>query len=536
MFSDDDGRPDNTGDSPKETGKRSALVTLVEPERPTKRCGFTRCPEDVVLVGRHGATQQHELKRWPQEMADWVGHLEAAIGLRRSRLGAQIRALKVAAGFAGLGSHTQVFRESGLLHRDMRAAEPKPHAKEHQRANNLMAEHHYDNITDMTEGLRAPCARCGTACPPPTERPDIFIAGFSCQAFSTMRAKSFKSTPPHRHPKFSAIHLTVEYILRRRPLSVLLENTMGLRRRVEVDGENISGLQYLKEALHPHYHVAWVPLDLCAWVSVRRPRWWIFAIATELGSEDLVMEACAIATEIQANRARFPPSPLNSFAMTRGTHEWDMSVLLGMSGQLEALPSRRPAEEMSWKKQVDLQRSAWRLQGIPGHDSHPLATAALRGLRGTAREREILEVYLMAASLAKGLSLNNADLHTASQDLTADVSQNLSWLRPDTPGVSSVFCTGSRIYSFKEDRILLAEELLGAVGWRIPGRQPPTCSTLSNHDLQDMVGECMALPCLAAAAWALILAIGDRMPDAWSSCGAGQALAVSQGAAASNPT
>ena len=426
------------------------------------------------------------------------------------------------------------FTSVRLLYRDICAAEPKPHAKVYQRANSLMAEHHFDNISDMTEGLPAPCARCGKACPPPTERPDIFIAGFSCQAFSTMRAKSFKSMPPHQHPKFSAIQLTVEYILSRRPLSALLENTMGLSRRIELSGENISGLQYLKEALHPHYHVSWVSLDLCPWVSVRRPRWWIFATATELGSEDLVMEACAIAREIQANRASFPPTPLNSFAMTRGTHEWDMSVLLGMSGQLEALPNRRPADETSWKRQVDQQRSAWRFQGIPGHDSHPLATAALRGLRGTSREREVLEVHLMAASLAQGLSLNKADLHTASHNLTADVSQNLSWLRPDIPGASSVFCTGSRIYSFKEDRVLLAEELLGAVGWRIPGRQPPTCSSLSNHDLQDLVGECMALPCLAAAVWALILALGDRMPDAWSSCRAGQALAASPGAAASS--
>jgi hypothetical protein len=29
-----------------------------------------------------------------------------------------------------------------------------------------------------------------------------------------------------------------------------------------------------------------------------------------------------------------------------------------------------------------------------------------------------------------------------------------------------------------------------------------------------LVGECMALPCLAAAMWALILAIGEDMPSA----------------------
>ena len=511
MFSDDDQSDDDRLLAPSHS-KETKRNTSTPPHPPTKRCGVTRCPIDVVV----GGWLDGEVKRWPEEKADWVGHLEAAISLRRSRLGQQLRALNIAGGFVGLGSHAQVLRETGLLYRDMCAAEPKPHAKEFQRANRLMAEHHFDDIADMTRGGPASCARCGTSCIAPHETPDIFIAGFSCQAFSTMRAKSFKLVPPQEHPKFSAIHATVQYILHMRPLSALLENTMGLSRRIEIDGESTSGLQFLKEALHPHYHVGWVKLDLCMWVSARRPRWWIFAISSELGSEDMVRTACTIATEIQANRARFPTASLNSFAMTRGTHEWDRSVLAGMSGQKDALQSRRPDDKMSWKKQTDSQRAAWRSHGVPGHDSHPLATAALRGLRGTPREREVLEVFLMAASLSKGLSLSTADLNIVRQELTADVSQNLSWLRPDNPGVSSVFCTGARIYSFKEDRLLLAEELLAAVGWRIPGREPPTCRSLSNHDLQDLVGECMALPCLAAAVWALILAIGEHMPSAWT--------------------
>jgi hypothetical protein len=90
------------------------------------------------------------------------------------------------------------------------------------------------------------------------------------------------------------------------------------------------------------------------------------AISSVLGSEDMVTTACAIATEIQANRATFPAASLNSFALTRGTHEWDQLVLAGMSGQKEALPSRRPANEMSWKKQVDSQRAAWRAQAFQG--------------------------------------------------------------------------------------------------------------------------------------------------------------------------
>lgn len=514
MFSDDGCSDDDT---PLDGRSRDTTRKALTPQHPlTKRCRVTDCPKDVVVASLLDGTRQHETNRWPEEMADWVGHLEATISLQHSRLGQQLRALNIAGGFVGLGSHGKVLRETGLLFRDMCAAEPKPHAKEFQRANGLMAEHHFDDIADMTGGLPAPCARCGTSCMAPKDKPDIFIAGFSCQAFSTMRAKSFKSVPPQEHPKFSAIHATVQYMLHIRPRSALLENTMGLSRRMAINGESTNGLQFLKDALHPHYHVGWVPLDLCVWVTARRPRWWIFAISSELGSEDMVTTACTIATEIQANRATFPAASLNSFALTRGTHEWDRLVLAGMSGQKEALPSRRPANEMSWKKQVDSQRAAWRAQGIPGHDSHPLATAALRGLRGTEREREILEVFLMTASLSKGLSLSEADLNIVRQDLTADVSQNLSWLRPDDPGVSTVFCTGARIYSFKEDRVLLPAELLAAVGWRIPGRQPPTCGSLSNHDVQDLVGECMALPCLAAAIWALILAIGQHMPGAWS--------------------
>ena len=94
MFSDDDHSDDDRLLAPSHS-KETKINTSTPPHPPTKRCGVTRCPIDVVV----GGWLDGEVKRWPKEKADWVGHLEAAISLRRSRLGQQLRALNIAGGF-----------------------------------------------------------------------------------------------------------------------------------------------------------------------------------------------------------------------------------------------------------------------------------------------------------------------------------------------------------------------------------------------------------------------------------------------------
>ena len=156
---------------------------------------------------------------------------------------------------------------------------------------------------------------------------------------------------------------------------------------------------------------------------------------------------------------------------------------------------------------------------MQGSESNPLAAASLRGLTGTEREREVLEVFLMQACFAQGCSLlDDASVQAVKAELVADVSQNLSWLRPEHGGVAGVFCTESRVYSFGHDRLVLPQEQLAAMGWQVPGQPStrPNCSGLSSTEIQDLVGECQALPCLAAAIWGMLLSASTKVPGLWA--------------------
>ena len=141
--------------------------------------------------------------------------------------------------------------------------------------------------------------------------------------------------------------------------------------------------------------------------------------------------------------------------------------------------------------------------------------ANLQGMWDTKREIKVLEVFLISSCLQQGLSpATPDDLKKTSQNRTADISQNLSWLRPDRGHITGVFCTESRVYSFAEDRLLHPVELLGSVGWKT-STTGPNINGLTVAELQDLVGECQALQCLGAATWALILAVGSALPGAW---------------------
>ena len=162
------------------------------------------------------------------------------------------------------------------------SAEPKAHAKLFQINNGLMAQHHYDDLRVLLEGSSAYCASCHKLCQPPPERPDLFLAGFSCQPFSSMRKKHMKATPPNKHAKFDALPLVVEYCMKRQPRLAVLENTKGFGCEMEIDGRRVVGCEWLREQLSSVYFMSWVSLDLRAWVNVRRPRLWIFGYTKTL--------------------------------------------------------------------------------------------------------------------------------------------------------------------------------------------------------------------------------------------------------------
>jgi hypothetical protein len=171
-------------------------------------------------------------------------------------------------------------------------------------------------------------------------------------------------------------------------------------------------------------------------------------------------------------------------------------------------------EETRWKTQTLKQRRALADAGCAWHSARPMAAATLGGLCGTEREREVLEAFLLTSCHAQGLSpLNPTELSQAKADLTADISQNPVWLQPRRGKSASVYCTKSRVYSFEHDRLFSPRELLGSLGWKTPTTAPETAG-LTDAQVQDLVGEAQALPCLAAATWGLLLAVwGEHRPS-----------------------
>jgi site-specific DNA-cytosine methylase len=168
------------------------------------------------------AASMRQESSWPEELE------QAMVGVLTSGRRKQERPLLVVEAFKGLGPLGRVLRDTGLTVRELAAAEPKPHAKEFQKRNGLLAEHHFDDIRALIQGGRAPCfVHHGAECKVPEERADIFGGGFACQPTSTQRRSSRKRVKAEDHDLFVTARLTVEYLLVRRPRAALLEQTMG---------------------------------------------------------------------------------------------------------------------------------------------------------------------------------------------------------------------------------------------------------------------------------------------------------------------
>ena len=74
--------------------------------------------------------------------------------------------------------------------------------------------------------------------------------------------------------------------------------------------------------------------------------------------------------------------------------------------------------EFGWQVECDQARAEMHARGFSGHDLHPLRSAALTGLAGHPREREILEVALLGAMETMGLNPQSAaDVENAKQQL-----------------------------------------------------------------------------------------------------------------------
>ena len=244
-----------------------------------------------------------------------------------------------------------------------------------------------------------------------------------------------------------------------------------------------------------------------------------FCVHVDFRSAEVGREACRLTTVIQERRALHPPAHIAEFMFAPESPEWLSQVRSGLAGSLA--PVRMEVPDAAWLRQVTAQRDRWRQSGLDGHDSHPLVHAALRGLSMRSRERAVLEVHLIQACLDMGGSPTSPeDIASAKKLLVRDCSQNLRRIqgaactKRDAHGnttslACSSVCTGARLYSYQWDRKLLPEEIQAP-------RHSVNCRNVTTQELQDLVGECQALPNWGVAIMALILSCGQRLPGVWA--------------------
>ena len=122
------------------------------------------------------------------------------------------------------------------------------------------------------------------------------------------------------------------------------------------------------------------------------------------------------------------------------------------------------------------------------------------------REIETAELGFLWACRRAGVSPRHGSARReVARGLFVDVSQ-MPGRRPWRYGLRRA-TRNSKFYSYEHDRLITAEEVFKMYGWRAPRLEG-----LSHGKALDLLGDSMALPTLAVAAYALVLSAGDVMP------------------------
>ena len=252
-------------------------------------------------------------------------------------------------------------------------------------------------------------------------------------------------------------------------------------------------------------------LNLNVWIDIRRPRVFIVCLDQSSGTlaqfEERIVQWKEHIEASCVHRASF-----RDCLFQPGSERWKHKILfdLGASKSATAHRHRRAWEEgtMIVRRELVAQGSTWAAH------AHPLATSRLRGIQGTARQREMLECALMMRCHMLGLNPEvPKECKQAAQGFMWDVSQNVGIENLSTFSSADLQCpcTGALIYHFECDRLAHPEELASAFGW-------PELHKMENYKkrhLTNLLGESQALPSLATVTWAILLGASTCIPGLW---------------------
>lgn len=467
----------------------------------------------------------------------WVQRTRRLAASRRGLLGQQLRPLLTTSACSGTNSHIAALKALGVHVIELASAEPKEHAYEFVRQNGLLGRHHYRDVASMISRQEA-CRLCSGTCFP-GERPDVFVAGWPCQPHSTQRSGNMAKVAPRDHPGFAVARAVIAYIRRHRPRTVVLENTPGWSHVHEYDGVAQAGLSWALDQLVEFYAHARVDMNLNIWVAVERPRTYILLVDRDVpDAEQVCTQSAALLEHIKTGRAQESPEKLADYVLRPSDPRWTAEVLQALCSSASCGEKRKASDGAAasravaeggmpkWKEQSDVWRSRWRSQGWHGADMHPLSGARLWQMPAQDRTREILEIILLSACVGTGTCPRDADqLRKLKSELTGNPSQNPVWqpcLRKHVAGLPlhvGTVCRSTRLYSYREDRLITPGEAMRAHGWEADNINLNTQGLDINHGY-DLLGESMALPCIGTAIWSLLLVGGNStFPGMWAEAG-----------------
>ena len=453
----------------------------------------------------------------PQSISgsSWAECIKCICDPIRKPLGQQLRSLSVTTAFSGLGSIMQCLMMLGIAALESVAAETKTSAHTFCRRNNLLAEHVFEDIRSLVTSGSGRCIKHGH-CHMPLGRADLCVMGFPCQPYSAARVGSVDPENIVRHKSFDLSREARRFLERTRPRAALLENVEGFANdRRGASEPSAPGCSeeclnfcenFCSDLRGIGYHVCWMRLRLEPWVAARSTRIYMFAVADDVGPEDVALRARELAEHIQTCRSERLPATLDTCYSRPGTPEWtrECTRLLPESGPRGAPPDKQDA---AWKKQAAAmrERNGWRGNPWTQVDSPPL----LRGLSKTARVEEVLNLGFFWGAQLLGL-----DPHCAShrpsiaKQLICDPSQNPG--RHPWGLCLRRLTRGSRPYIYAEDRCMFPLEAYRVYGW-----ESPTLDGLTDDEAWDLLGDSMALQTLGVAASGLLLSLGERLPGLW---------------------